>query len=219
MKVGAVMPTYNQAEFLDEAIASVINQVDTLLVVDDGSTDGTASVLKKYKGRIARVSYQGNQGTAFAINYGIKHLQDYDWLAWVSSDNVYRPNWREIIEEPTDDAAGVVYSGYNWGGQAYQFTPYAPEKLISNVNCFFGPSFIIRKDVWQEHRGKISHDYDNWLRVEEACWEKGLDIIGVNDDLCYYRVHPKRVTVTRRHQFDAPRWQQEARSRREVPRV
>lgn len=220
MKVGAVMPTYNQAEFLEEAIESIINQVDTLLVVDDGSTDNTPLILKKYKNRIARVSYQGNQGTAFAINKGIEHLQDYDWLTWVSSDNIYRPGWiiklQSISHTAESRGIGVVYSGYNWGGQSYMFTPYTPEKLISNVNCFFGPSFIIRKDIWQEHRGKISHDYDNWLRVEEACWEKDLDIIGVDDDLCYYRVHSKRVTITRRHQFDAPHWQTEARKRREM---
>lgn len=219
MKIGAVMPTYNQAEYLEEAIESVINQVDVLHMVDDGSTDGTLRLLDKYKGRIGYTTYQGNQGTAFAINEGIEHLQDCDWLTWVSSDNVYKPDWLCNLELLADSGTGVVYSGYNWGSKDYHFTEYAPEKLISNVNCFFGPSFIIRKDVWQEHRGKISHDYDNWLRVEEACWEKGLQIIGIDENLCYYRVHPKRVTVTRRHQFDAPHWQTEARKRRALPRV
>ena len=102
------------------------------------------------------------------------------------------------------------------GGNQYHYTEYSPEKLILSTNCFFGPIFIIRKDVWQKHRGKISHDYDNWLRVEEACWKEGLDIIGVDEDLCYYRVHDKRVTVTRRHQFDASQWQLEAEVRRAV---
>lgn len=213
------MPAYNQAQYIEEAIESVINQVDTLIVVNDGSTDRTGLVLEKYKGKIARVSYQGNQGTAFAINKGIEHLQDYDWLTWVSSDNIYRPNWMESLKKKIDKNVGAIYSGYNWGGRTYQFINYAPEKLIQSTSCFFGPCFLIRKDVWQEHRGKISHDYDNWLRVEEACWEKDLDIIGIDDDLCFYRVHNQRATVLKRHQFDAPHWQQEARQRRALPRV
>lgn len=65
--------------------------------------------------------------------------------------------------------------------------------------------------------GKISHDYDHWLRIEEVCAAAHKRIIGLNKSLCWYRAHDARATVRRRHEFDAHYWQQEARERRRQP--
>jgi hypothetical protein len=127
--------------------------------------------------------------------------------------------WRISLEAAFKDDVGVVYSAFNYGlpnGKKH-YTPYEPDKLIHTLNCFFGPSFLIRREVWLEageHRGKISHDYDHWLRIEEVCQRLDLKIVSIPDTLCDYRVHNKRVTVTRRHEFDACEWQEEAKRRR-----
>lgn len=222
MRVGAVMPHFRQWEFIEEAIASVRPQVDDLLVVHDGCgregklPDGTPYI-----------NLLDNQGTAAAINAGQDILTqdnpDLDWLTWVSSDNTYRDNWMATLKAAVDDKTGVVYSAYRWyrpedGREFEVHEGYKPTKLINSPdNCFFGPSFIIRRDVWEKagpHRGRISHDYDHWLRVEEACWDMGLEIRHVDEVLCDYRAHNQRVTVTRRHEFDARKWQAEALERR-----
>jgi glycosyltransferase involved in cell wall biosynthesis len=222
MSVTAIMPTYNQAEFLTEAIDSVRPQVRKLVVVDDGSGDETPQILAN-RSDIHVITHQANRGTADAINTGVNSLEPIDrwWLTWVSSDNVYyKKCFSTLLNETTKDV-GVVYGAYDRvdGDRVFksQFKSYDPDQLISNENCYFGPAFIVRADVWQHHRGRISHDYDNWLRVEEACWKAGLKIVGVDQSVCLYRVHDKRVTVTRRKQYDAPHWKKEAIKRRKSP--
>ena len=219
LRIGAVMPTYNQREFIEAALASAQDQVDVLVVVDDGSADGTREFLRSMEGEAGLLicRHGRNLGTAAAINTGRERLAGCDWLTWISSDNTFTSNWMERLIAHLDDDVGVVYSGFWWEKgptRQYHFTAYDPGRLIRDQNCFFGPSFIIRADVWQDHRGRISHDYDNWLRVEEACWERGLRIVGVAEGLCHYNAHDKRATETRRHQYDAPFWQAEARARR-----
>ncbi len=228
MRVAAIMPTYNQAGWIEDAIASVAPQVDQLLIVDDGSTDETHGFLTsldfldaRFQSRYIQTTAMRlpeNGGTAKAINAGrLFANNEMDALTWVSSDNIMLPGWRSTLESAMADDVGVVYSGFNWVHRRRSiahFTEHAPDKLINTLNCYYGPSFLIRREVWQEHRGKISHDYDNWLRVEEACWEKNLKIIAVNAQLCDYNAHDQRVTVTRRNQFDADHWQQVARQRR-----
>lgn len=237
MRIGCVMPTFNQIGYIEEAVDSLRGQVDDLIIVDDGSTDGTYEWLveKMREGWIDRiVRHEKNQGTAAAINTGMAGLSsDCDWLTWQSSDNVVMPGWRESMEDCLADHSdfgdiGVVYSSFWYckgadlseGNRRLLYkVPYDREALISTEDCYFGPSFIIRRDVWGEagaHRGKISHDYDHWLRVEEACWRMGVEIAGVNVPRVLYRAHHERVTITRRDQYDAKRWQAEARKRREA---
>ena len=230
MTVAAVMPTYNQAEFIRQAIDSVVGQVDDLVIVNDGSTDKTAEILRRLPPSPSKlltvIPLEENGGTARAINEGIHWLRtvetdqlQYDWFTWVSSDNAHSPDWMETLLAAADADTGVVWSGFDYVSAKkscyHRAKPYDPGRLIGKEACYFGPSFIIRADVWQTHRGKISHDYDNWLRVEEACWEKGLKIVPVDRALCMYRAHSKRVTITRRHEYDAKHWQKIGRERRQ----
>jgi glycosyltransferase involved in cell wall biosynthesis len=201
----AIMPTYNQAAYIGEAVDSVFPQVDEFILVDDGSTDGTADIVA------ATVTLAANHGTANAINQGFAKTTG-DWVTWVSSDNTHTPNWRAKLEESFADDVGVVYSAFRFGiGGKVLHTPYDRRRLIGQENCYFGPSFAIRRDVWLK---AISHDYDHWLRVEEACWAMGLRIVSIPDALCDYRVHDERATVVRKHQYDAHVWQAKALERR-----
>jgi len=223
-KIAAIMPTFNQVRYITQAIDSVLPLVDRLIIVDDGSNDGTREYLEGIQcGEWDLVCMDKNGGTAEAINAGYSILEEEEWVTWVSSDNVTQHTWREWIEEWLHvEDIGVVYTGFircNPQLKPMQsiFHPHEPEKLISTENCYYGPSFVIARRVWDAvggHRGRISHDYDHWLRVEEECWRQGLRIKDVNEPGVLYRVHKERVTVTRRAEYDAPRWQQEALQRR-----
>ena len=219
MKVSAIMPTFNQAEFIEEAIMSVVDQVDELIVVDDGSTDRTASLVRScFTEGISLIQHNKTFATAAAINTGFEQTR-FDLVTWVSSDNIHTPDWREKLEAQFTDNVGAVYSGYRYGlgGIRVSAVPYNPKRLIAEQDCYFGPSFLIRREVWEkagDHRGRLSHDYDHWLRVEEACWDMGLSIIGISDPLCDYRTHDQRASLVRRHQYDAPIFQSEAERRR-----
>jgi glycosyltransferase involved in cell wall biosynthesis len=90
--VSVVIPTYNRARYLQEAIGSALAQTDPaeeIIVVDDGSTDETASVLAAYGGNI-RVINQVNAGVAAARNAGIAASKG-DYIALLDSDDAWLP--------------------------------------------------------------------------------------------------------------------------------
>ena len=225
MIVAAVMPTFNQQGFLAEAIDSVVSQVNLLVVVDDASTDRTSQLLADRKD-VCSLRHECNQGAAIAINTGVREAIGRcspDWLTWVSSDNVYYADWMRTLLDHAEADVGAVYSGFDAVPETkemprrhYVFKSYDPAWLGQSINCYLGPNFIIRSDVWQDHRGLHSHDYDNWCRVEEACWSKGLRIVGVDKALCRYRMHRGQATRNHAGRFDAPKWLQECKKRREA---
>ena len=90
--VSAIIPTYNRAHAVCEAIDSVLNQTYSkieVVVVDDGSTDDTQTQLKKYGSRI-RVVTQNNAGPAVARNHGIA-VSTGELIAFLDSDDLWLP--------------------------------------------------------------------------------------------------------------------------------
>jgi glycosyltransferase involved in cell wall biosynthesis len=221
VRVGVVMPTYNQAQFLPEALAAVSRQdYASFCVVNDGSTDDTARILRD--GLFWTVE-QENAGCAAAINRGVDSLPaSCDALTWVSSDNVMAPEWLSALSAAMRPGVGAVYSAFDMDTETGKRVTvrqgkYDPARLVSSENCYFGPSFLIRREVWEAagpHRGGASHDYDHWARVEEACWARGLTIGYVDTPLCFYRTHPDQTVKRRPDLYDAGHWRAEALARR-----
>lgn len=93
-RVTVIIPTYNRAEILPRAIDSVLEQTFEefeLLVVDDGSNDGTLSVLDTYEDERLRVITHGtNRGANVARNTGIEHANG-DFIAFLDSDDTWHP--------------------------------------------------------------------------------------------------------------------------------
>jgi glycosyltransferase involved in cell wall biosynthesis len=91
--VSIVTPSYNQAAFLEETIRSVLEQdYEPLeyIVVDDGSTDGSAAIVERYSERLAWWTIQENAGQATALNRGFERAQG-ELLGFVSSDDTLLP--------------------------------------------------------------------------------------------------------------------------------
>lgn len=98
--VTAVIPTYNRAQLVQEALESVFAQtrpVDEIIVVDDGSTDNTPEVLKSYGDKI-RYLRQVNQGAGPARNLGIREASGY-FIALLDSDDLWLPDKTKIQVE------------------------------------------------------------------------------------------------------------------------
>jgi glycosyltransferase involved in cell wall biosynthesis len=220
--ISIFLPTFNQAAHLPDALKALAAQTRgdfELIACDDGSTDGTFAVLWQYD--VRTVTHEKNQGTAAAINSAAALASpDSRYFTWVSSDNMMYPRWLGALAGELDahPHLGAVYSAYNRYEDRIDRVvlpgDYCHERLLRSDDCYFGPSFLIRREVWQEHRGGISHDYDNWARVEEACWARGLTIGYVGQPLCDYHAHPDRASVRLRHLYDAPKWRDEAIRRR-----
>jgi glycosyltransferase involved in cell wall biosynthesis len=230
VRIGVVMPTYNHAAYLPETLESMEAQTyedcGTLVVVNDGSTDGTREILKRNsnspKWNRKTITRSVNGGCHAAINAGLYFLDLDAALSWVSSDNVMYPDWLSTLSAALKSGVGAVYSAFDMPGHKGKTItvrpgPYDPDRLVSSENCYFGPSFLIRAEIWRaagDHEGGSAHDYGHWARVEEACWDAGMTIEYVDKPLCWYRVHPEQTVKRRPDLYDAPEQRRKALERR-----
>jgi glycosyltransferase involved in cell wall biosynthesis len=113
-KVSVVIPSYNHAAYITDAVASVLSQSERdleLIVVDDGSSDDTLAILQRVSDERFRVIPQANQGAHAAINRGLREATA-EYLAILDSDDAYHPNRLEkalaIMENDAD--TGLVGS-------------------------------------------------------------------------------------------------------------
>lgn len=97
--ISIVMPAYNHEIYVGEAIESVLNQTFTdfeLIIIDDGSTDNTASVINTYKDQRLRYHHQSNQDAYNALNNGMAMARG-EFITIINSDDVYMDNRLEIL--------------------------------------------------------------------------------------------------------------------------
>ena len=106
-EIAAIIPTFNRSRLVQRAIESVLGQSvrpSQVIVVDDGSTDGTADACRKYGGAIEYVR-QANQGVSAARNHGIR-LVRHPWTAFLDSDDYWAPTHLEKVTEAIQGTSG-----------------------------------------------------------------------------------------------------------------
>ncbi|MFC1495138.1 glycosyltransferase family 2 protein [Thermodesulfobacteriota bacterium] len=107
LKVSVITPSYNRADFLPRSIASVLRQDFKdleLLIIDDGSTDNTADVVKKIQAQDRRLRYfklPQNRGIGFARDFGLRNALG-EYIAWVDSDDLWLPDKLKMQIEVMD---------------------------------------------------------------------------------------------------------------------
>jgi hypothetical protein len=205
--VSIVIPAYNRADLLPQAIESALNQTYRnieVIVVDDGSTDETSDVCQKYGAKV-RCIRKENGGTASALNVGVKNMRG-EWFKWLSSDDYLQPEAVELLLRKAHEAkAKIVYSSYTLvdeRGRVIGFHPehergflsFAAELVQQHVGN--GSSVLIHHSVFEkvglfdEHL-KAGEDYDFWLR---ACLIHRIRFCCLHAFMVNYRVHPKQLT-------------------------
>jgi glycosyltransferase involved in cell wall biosynthesis len=181
--LSVITPSYQQGQFIEETIQSVLRQQDIesvdveYVVCDGGSTDQTIDLLEKYKGYLKWVS-EPDKGQADAVNKGIR-MTNGDIIAWINSDDIYYPNTfatvRKVFEENLD--VDVVYGHANWIDKSGDFlTKYPVEpwnyKRLRKTNYICQPAVFFRRNI-VEKLGALNidlnycMDYELWLRYGE----------------------------------------------------
>ena len=92
--VSIITPSYNQGQFIDATIQSVLGQDYApieYLIIDGGSTDNSLEVIRRYEDQIAYWESQPDRGQAHAINKGLQHANG-EILGWLNSDDVLLPD-------------------------------------------------------------------------------------------------------------------------------
>jgi len=234
--VTVVIPAYNLAAYLPEAIDSVLQQdypgSIAIIILDDGSTDSTLSVARQYAQRVANLQThtQANQGRAVTRNR-LLELAETDLVAWLDGDDIASPTWlRQQVNHLVKDSDCVAV-----GGQGYAMTasrrPLGPithpldfqqidqRHLDGQANAFFQSCVTLRKAAVEQAGGynpqfSCAEDYDLWLRLAEI----GA-LVNLPDVHLFYRVHATSanwtVNIEQRNQgFEIL---QQARRRRGLP--
>jgi len=180
-KVSVIIPTYNRAHILREAIDSVLSQKYNnleLMVVDDGSTDETKEVVSWYIPRLTYI-YQERQGVSAARNRGID-LARGNYLAFLDSDDLWLPNKLYLQMEfmENNPKALICYTEEIWIRRGVRVNPMKKHKKYSGMIfehclplCTISPSSaLITRSLLKEIGGfdeglKVCEDYDLWLRI------------------------------------------------------
>ena len=101
IKVSVIIPIYNTEKYLAECLESIINQTlkqIEIICIDDGSSDGSAAILKEYAQNDLRISMytQKNRGVSAARNVGVRHARG-KYLFFMDSDDILEKNALEIL--------------------------------------------------------------------------------------------------------------------------
>jgi len=195
-KVSVIIPCYNQGQFLDEAVNSVLSQTYQdfeIIIVNDGSTDDfTTDILKKYSKPKTQVIQTDNQGLASARNNGIAVAKGRYILPLDADDKIGKKYLEEAVKVlDGNPGIGIVYCKAKTFGafeEMWELPEYSLEKMLID-NIIFCSAFFRRKD-WEEIGGYDSgmvygwEDYDFWLSLIE----KGVLVYRIPKVLFYYRV-------------------------------
>lgn len=176
-----IIPTFNRAVFLREAIDSVLAQTEKnfeLIVVDDGSNDATRAVAESYGARL-RYFFQANAGASAARNTGIKNARG-QFITFLDSDDLWQPKKlaRQIAWMQAHLEIMLCYTDEIWirrgvrvnqkkihakaGGWIYPLC--LPRCIISPSSVLMRREFFEAVGVFDEQL-PICEDYDLWLRA------------------------------------------------------
>lgn len=205
-KVSIVTPSYNQVQFLERTIQSVLDQTYPdleYIIIDGGSNDGSVDVIKRYEQELAYWVSEPDQGQTDAINKGFDRATG-DVYAWINSDDIYRPHAvAEAVEYLSQNAdVGMVYGdveiinadGEVIGSFNAQQTSY--RRLRRGGVYIPQPASFWRADLW-EQVGPLdpsyyfAMDYDLWLRlakVSKLAYYQG-------HTWAYFRLHGESKTI------------------------
>lgn len=188
-EVSVVMPAYNHEKFVGEAIESVLNQTFTdfeFIIINDGSTDGTDAVVKRYDDPRIKYHSQENQGAHNAINKGIS-MAGGKYISIINSDDVYHPERLAfLVEQAESKTANFIFTDliflsenpeyseihskwfenlksiYN-NSKSLEITFLSGNIAVTTSNFFFLSGILKEIEPFKPYR--YVHDYDFVLRV------------------------------------------------------
>lgn len=152
-KISIVTPSFNQGQYLEKTILSVLNQNYPNLeyiIIDGGSTDNSVEIIKKYEKHLTYWVSEKDNGQSHAINKGLQKCTG-DIIAWINSDDYYEPTaFEQIVSVFSNNKnAGIVYgncrlitvdeSGNILNKQVVEPKGISTESLLKYWNSYFLP--------------------------------------------------------------------------------
>lgn len=213
--ISIIIPSYNQQDYLVDAIESTLNQtarVDEIIVVDDGSTDNSLEIARKYEPKIKVIS-QVNKGLASARNTGIMNTHPYDpqvpegteYILFLDADDILLPNCIErIYDIERESHADIISPSFKCFGKAQDEVILMPSPTIADFKTGnrVGYCSAIRREALLEIGGYNPkmvwgwEDYDLWFDL----LKRGKKMVTIPEVLWLYRTKEvSMITEANKH--------------------
>ena len=204
--VSDLMPAYNAEKYIAESIESILNQTFSdfeFIIINDGSTDNTAKIVREYARRDPRIKFidnKKNAGLIAVLNQGLD-LCVGEYIARMDSDDISLPDRfaEQVKYLNTNKKCGVVSGGYQMFGMVDK-SLFLPERVkildLLNGCCVCHPLVMIRKSVIDNYNFrydsnfKYAEDYELWSRMVMVC---GIE--NINKILLKYRWHGNNISI------------------------
>lgn len=200
--ISVILPVYNGAQYLSEAIKSILCQSYTnfeLIIVNDCSTDESLTIAKNFQNkdnRIQIINNSHNLKLPSSLNIGHRASKG-DYLTWTSHDNLLKPDFLEVlIVESLKQNASVVFTNFDIIDEKAtitreHITAPANQLLFGNT---IGSSFLYKREVYNALKGYneslfLVEDYDFWLRASKL-----YPLVKVNKNVYTYRLQNQSLT-------------------------
>ena len=185
--VSIITPVFNGESTIQDCISSVMNQTYgnfEHLIIDDGSSDGTSSILDSYNDPRIRVFRQENMGVSHARNIGLKNMKG-NYFCFLDADDTFFERSIEIrlekfMSNPQLEFVDGVVQNFKRGVLKSEYHPKfrgtpTKELALLNDSCFFGITWMIKRQAHKEYKfdTKMSHGED-LLFYLELCSSQSL---------------------------------------------
>jgi glycosyltransferase involved in cell wall biosynthesis len=208
--LSVITPVYNGEKYIEETITSVLSAKTTIpfeyIVLDDGSTDSTLSIIKRFGNKVILESHE-NIGESRTVNRGIELAKGVYVLIVNADDPLLTEDLINIgIKEISrDESIAAVYPDWkiinNFGDtiKLNILPDYTDEIMIGKCRTLPGPGTIFRKDIadtvgGRQHKWRYVGDYDFWLRISR----KGK-IVRIPLVLAQWRCHKNSTSISQRN--------------------
>jgi glycosyltransferase involved in cell wall biosynthesis len=209
-RISIITPSFNQGNFLEQTIQSVLSQNYPdleYIVVDGGSTDGSVDIIKKYENKLAYCVSEKDKGQSEAINKGFRRASG-EIIAWLNSDDCYLPGTLERVADffSSHPAVDLVYgdlllmdsSGKTLGIR--KVVPYNYTLALYGLSTVPQPSAFFRRRALDavgllDEELHYQMDTEFFLRFGK----KGLNIKHLPTPLAVFRLHAQSKTVSEYH--------------------
>ncbi|MEC5398153.1 glycosyltransferase family 2 protein [Uliginosibacterium sp. H1] len=212
--VTVVVPSFNQGRFLDDALRSIFEQdvPVEVFVLDGGSTDESARVIREWAPRLAGWRSRKDEGQAAAINEGVA-LGRAPFVCWLNSDDWLLPGGlRKLVDALQAQPGTPAVYGRAWNvveasgkRSAVWVEPFSERRMA--VRCIVSqPASLVRRTAWEavggvDGRLHMAMDYDLWWRLYRSIGA----LVFLDDYVAVNREHAatKTKTMRRRHYREA----------------
>lgn len=206
ISVSVVIPNYNGKSLLEKNLPSLLkakenslNKINQIIIVDDGSLDGSVPFIEKFGDSVKIIKHKKNRGFSASVNIGVKYASGSLVLLLNTDVKVtdnFLTNIFENFNDPKTFAVSLHESGYG-GSRGFfsngmiQLGQYSEDSLTSKTFFVSGGSGVFRKDIWNKLGGMdeklLSPFYWEDLDLAYRAWKRGYNCVWESRSLVFHQ--------------------------------